>query len=91
MGDIMLFLKYSAIILLSFSVLIMLIFYFLGGKPFKAIFLNAIIGIGVLGLIDLSAEFTGVFIPINEFTVSLSSVFGIPAVFLMLILQIIIL
>ena len=58
-------------------------------KPFKSLMLSAFIGVSVLALIDLTAKFTGVHIPINQYTVAGSALFGIPAVCGFLILPII--
>ena len=70
--------------------LFILIFTFLDKRPFSRLLFNAILGVGALGIIDLSAKFTGVFIPINLYTVASSAVFSVPAVCLHLILQLII-
>ena len=81
--------NFLLIVSIIFSLLI-LIFTFLDKKPFSRLLFNAILGIGALGIIDLSAKFTGVFIPINLYTVASSTVFSVPAVCLHLILQLII-
>ena len=46
-------------------------------------------GIAVMAVIDLTAKFTGVHIPVNQYTVTGSAVFGIPAVCGFLVLPII--
>ena len=56
---------------------------------FKTLLLNAFLGITVMAIIDLTAKFTGVHIPVNQYTVAGSAVFGIPAVCGFLILPII--
>ena len=56
---------------------------------FKTLLLNAFLGIAVMAIIDLTAKFTGVHIPVNQYTVAGSAVFGIPAVCGFLILPII--
>lgn len=56
---------------------------------FKTLLLNAFLGLAVMAIIDLTAKFTGVHIPVNQYTVVGSAVFGIPAVCGFLILPII--
>lgn len=77
---IMMFLKYAVMTLLGISAFVILIFAIKSKKPFKTLLLNAISGIAVLGIIDLSSKLTGVYIPINEYTVLGGSVYGLPAV-----------
>lgn len=80
--------KFLLVIFILFTFLI-LIFTLLDKKPFSRLFFNAFLGIGALGLIDLSAKLTGVFIPVNLYTVLSSAVFSVPAVCLQLILQLV--
>lgn len=82
-------LKYGGITVLAVGALALLIFAVKGGKPFKRLLLNAFMGIAVMAVIDLTAKFTGVHIPINQYTVAGSAVFGIPAVCGYLILPLI--
>lgn len=82
-------LKYGGIAVLAVGALALLIFAVKGGKPFKRLLLNAFLGIAVMAVIDLTAKFTGVHIPVNQYTVAGSAVFGIPAVCGFLILPII--
>ena len=78
------------IILLSVFALAVVFFCIKSHKFFKTLFFNAFVGVCVLAIIDLTAKFTGMFIPINPYTVSGSAVFGLPAVALFLVLQVII-
>ena len=48
-------------------------------------FLNAVSGLAVLLIINLTTKFTGVYIPANYFTVASSGVLGLPGVFGVLI------
>lgn len=82
------FLKYGGIALAAVGGLVILIFAFKTGKPLKALLLNAISGIAALMLINITARFTGVHIPLNQWTAGLSAGFGIPAVCLFLLLPI---
>lgn len=80
-------LKYSAIVLLSVSGLIMFVFAVKSKKFFKTVFFNAFMGLILLSIIDLTAKFTGVYIPVNEYTVTGSAVYGIPALLMFLALK----
>lgn len=82
-------LKYGGIAVLAIGALALLICAAKTGKPFKSLLLNAFIGIAVMAAIDLTEKFTGVHIPVNQYTVTGSAVFGIPAVCGFLILPII--
>ena len=82
-------LKYGGIAVIAIGALALLIFSAKTGKLFKTLILNAFMGIAVMAVIDLTAKFTGVHIPVNWWTVGGSAVFGIPAVCGFLILPII--
>ena len=82
-------LKYGGIAVIAIGALVLLIFAAKTGKPFKSLLLNAFIGIAVMAVIDLTAKFTGVHIPVNWYTVTGSAVFGIPAICSYLILPLI--
>ena len=53
-------------------------FCILTKKPFKTILFNAIVGLFAFVIIDLTSVFTGVWIPINEYTVAVSVLGGLP-------------
>lgn len=76
-------------IVLIFFALVIFIFALKSHKFFKTLFLNAFIGLSVLAIIDLTGKYTGIFLPINWYSVCGASVFGIPAVCGFLVLQII--
>lgn len=82
-------LKYGGIAVIAVGAVALLIFAAKTGKLFKTLLLNAFLGIAVMAIIDLTAKFTGVHIPVNQYTVAGSAVFGIPAVCGFLILPII--
>ena len=82
-------LKYGGIAVIAVGAVALLIFAAKTRKPFKTLILNAFMGIAVMAVIDLTAKFTGVHIPVNQYTVAGSAVFGIPAVCGFLILPII--
>ena len=56
-------------------------------KPIKSTFLSLSIGIISLVAVNISSTFTGVYIPISTLTVCSSAIGGIPAVTLMLIIN----
>ena len=78
------------IVLLSVFALAVVFFCIKSHKFFKTLLFNAFIGVCVLAIIDLTAKFAGMFIPINPYTVTGSAVFGLPAVVFFLVLQVII-
>ena len=80
-------LKYAMIIVLGVFVLIILGFAIKTKKTFKILFFNAFLGITSLAIINLTAKFTGAYIPINEYTVTGCGIFGVPAVIFFLILR----
>lgn len=90
MGGIMEILKYSAIALLGLSSLIILIFALRSGRPIKLLIMNVFFGILALVIINLTDDFTGVHIPVNQWTVTGGAVLGIPALCGFLVLKIII-
>lgn len=82
-------LKYGGMALVTIGALAILICAAKTRKLFKALLLNAFLGLAVMAVIDLTAKFTGAHIPVNWWTVTGSAVFGIPAVCVFLILPII--
>ena len=78
------------VVLLSVFTLAIVFFAIKSHRFFKTLLFNAFIGVCVLAIIDLTAKFTGMFIPINPYTVTGSAVFGLPAVAFFLVLQVII-
>ncbi len=83
------FIKYGEIAILSVGALAVLICAVRTHKPFKALFINFLASAAVTAIIDLTARYTGVNIPINEWTVSGAAVFGVPAVIGIVIMPII--
>lgn len=80
---------YGTAALLGITAFVILILAFSGKKPFRTLFLNAVIGICAVAAIKLTAKYTGVQIPINKFTVVGSAVFGLPSVIGFLVLKLI--
>ncbi len=78
------------IIILSVFSLCILFFALKSHKFFKTLIFNAFLGICILVIIDLTAEFTGIYIPVNPYTVGAGASFGVPAITLLLVLQILI-
>lgn len=56
-------------------------------KPFKYLLLNLLSGILALAVVNLTTRFSGVHIPVNPYSAGAGAVFGIPAVFGLLILR----
>ncbi len=82
------FLKYAAVIVLALGAFIILGLAVGSGKPIKALLINSLIGISALTVINLIAKFTGVHIPVNEWTFGAAGIYGIPAVAGLLVLQV---
>ena len=80
-------LKYVVILVLSIFILIILGFEIKSKKPLRILFFNAFLGIVSLAIINLTSKFSGVYIPINEYTVTGCGIFGIPAVSFFLIFK----
>lgn len=73
------FLKYSVIVLLGIASFLIFVFSIKSKKFLRIIMFNAFMGLALLSLIDLTAKFTGVYIPVNQYTVSGGAVLGVPA------------
>lgn len=56
-------------------------------KPFKRAFVSMLIGVLVLGIVNLLSPLTTVYIPVTQLSLILSSAGGIPGVALMVILS----
>lgn len=82
-------LKYSGITLLVISSITVFVFSVRGKKPVKTLFLNSALGIIITFLIHFTYKFTGVNIPINQYTVLGATLYGITAVCGFLIMPII--
>lgn len=80
------YIVHSLLIIFFFFILI---FAFKSKKTFFTLIFNALIGLLLFAVLDFSAIFTGVYLPINQYTVIGSATFGIPAVILFLILKLI--
>jgi len=83
------FFKFFSIGLLCISEGVILFFAFLSRKPIKTLLLNAFLGIGALCILKLIENFSGIFIPINQYTVLLGGTMGLPSVVAILILRLI--
>ena len=81
--------KIFGILSVIFLIIIEFVLLFLaarGGKFFKAVILNGILGLAVLIIINLISRFTGFGIAVNIYTVMGSALFSIPAVIFFLLL-----
>lgn len=80
-------LKYGAIALLSITAITIIILAMRSGKPLKSLLINALLGVAALAAVDITTRFTGVHIPVNQWTAVGSAVYGIPCVCGLLVLQ----
>lgn len=83
------FLKYAAIIILSLAAFIILGLSVGSGKPIRVLLINALMGVAAFTIVNLTAHFTGIRIPLNEWTLAGAGIYGIPAVCGLLILRLI--
>ena len=83
-------LKISAIVLLSLGALIIFIIALFSKRLIRTLLLNAVFGIAAMVIINLTSSFTGVHIPINQWTVGSGAVFGLPGVIGILVFGILI-
>lgn len=74
------FLKWSAIILIFFFYSLVIFFAIKSKKPLLMLVFNALSGIFAMVIINLTAKYTGCHIPVNYYTVGISSVLGMPGV-----------
>ena len=58
-------------------------------KPFKTLILIALGGLAALAVVDLTSRFTGVYIPVNPYTVGISASGGIVGTVALLIIKLI--
>ncbi len=79
---------YGAAVLLAVAFLAMLVPACKSRKPFRLLLLNGLAGITALAVIDLTAKFTGMYLPVNPWTAAGSALYGMPAVGGFLVLQI---
>jgi len=76
-------------IMLSVFFLGILFFAVKSRKFIKTTLFNSFLGLSILAIIDLTYKLTGIYIPINWYTVLGSGIFGMPAVCGFLLLQIV--
>lgn len=79
----------SALIFLAVSFFIIFLLSVYSGKGIKRIILNALIGIGVWMVLNLTSKYTGVRIPVNIYSLVGISAFSVPAIIGFLVLKII--
>ncbi len=58
-------------------------------KPFKTLILITLGGLAALAVVDLTSRFTGVYIPVNPYTVGISASGGIVGTVALLIIKLI--
>lgn len=78
------------IILISASVIYAFIYLLLAvrtKKPFKTIFMYALAGILALFAVNFTSKYSGIYLPINQYTISSSTVFGLPGTVFLLLLR----
>lgn len=58
-------------------------------KPFKTIFMFALFGILALLAVNFTSKYSGIHLPVNEYTISATAVFGLPGTVFLLLLRMI--
>lgn len=58
-------------------------------KPFKTMLFYAFLGVATLTIVNLTAKFSGVYIPVNAYTIGSSAALGLPGTITLLILRVI--
>ncbi len=84
--------KIFSVLIISILSVFALVIMFFGVKShrlLRTLIFNAFLGLCTMAIIDLTAKFTGAYIPVNFITVGLSSVFGVPAAILLILLKIV--
>ncbi len=77
-----------AVVLLGVFYLIIFAFGVIRGKAIRKILLNGIIGITIWIIINLTAKYSGVRIPVNPYTAVGISTFSVPCIIALLVLQV---
>ncbi len=80
--------KVFFIAVFSVFLLPLLFFYIKSHKFFKMVLFNGFLGISVLAIINLTSKFTGLYIPINWYSMGGISLFSVPAICLILVIQV---
>ncbi len=70
---------------LGLTALLILFFALKSRRFFKTIFLNALLGILAITVLNLTSRFSGVYIPVNYYSAGTGAVLGLPGVFGLLI------
>lgn len=58
-------------------------------KPFKTIFLFSFLGILSLLAVDITSKYSGVYLPVNQYTCLSSGIFSLPGTVFLLLLKIV--
>ncbi len=82
------FCKYLLIALMSGCTLWLLIYNFRNKKPIKTLFLSSLCGVVSLLIVNIIGVWIGNTLEVNPYTLSVSSLLGIPGVILMVFVKI---
>lgn len=83
------FIDFILLFLVIISGIIMLFFYLKIKHPFKNLILNILISWVVWGLLNNTAFLTGIYIPLNLYSLITCSVYGLPGISGMIALSVI--
>ncbi len=76
--------------LLAVTAITLFVLHIKTHRPIKSILIHAALGLAAMVIINLTAKFTGVKVPVNLYSVISAGTLGIPAVCLLLVLNILI-
>ena len=81
--------KILLIIFYALYLILLLIFCKKAGRFYFTFILNALLGVVLLTLINLTSRFSGLYIPVNEYSLLASATLGIPGTAALLIINLI--
>ena len=77
-----------AIVWLALGAFVLLVLHLKSHRLIRSIILNALLGFVAIAIINITQKFTGVFVPLNWYTIGGSGIFGLPCVCGVVLLQI---
>lgn len=82
-------LNYIVLAIIAVYLILYLVFCYKTGHFLKTLILNVLIGIISLVVLNIISNFSGISVNINKATVSTSALLGVPGIFSMLVLNMI--
>ncbi len=81
--------EWGICLMIAGAVFVLVILQIVAGnqKPFRRVVLFALIGIGMLTVLNVISPLTGVSLPVSRLSICISALLGIPGITMMLLLQ----